>query len=159
MAQGMRTLSKGPGRALAEPGNDGHLGRGVCRPVAEEHPDVALHLARRIGLDRDAADLELLALDQRRDGGAPPAGIEAPAVIAAFDLAAVEPSVAQRDAAMGTNVAEREDRARRRRPKSTGSPSSILATVRPLPRRLPGRAKYHVSLRGAAASVSSIGES
>ena len=47
--------------ALAELGDGRDLGRGVHRRVAEEHPDIALHLVRRIGLDPDAADFELLA--------------------------------------------------------------------------------------------------
>ncbi len=76
--------------------------------LTEEHPDVALQLARRIALDLDAPGLEGLAVDQRRDRGAAALGIEAPAVIAALDLAPVEPALGQRHAAMRADVTQRE---------------------------------------------------
>ena len=77
--------------------------------VAEIDPDVALPLQRRIGLHLDAADIELLLRHQRRDGGAAAAAVEAPAVVAALDLAPVEAAEAQGDAAMRADVAQRED--------------------------------------------------
>ncbi len=49
--------------------------------------------------------------DQGRDRGAAPAGVEAPAVIAALDLAPVEIAGAERHAAMRADVAQRERRA------------------------------------------------
>src|SRR5581483_6064151 len=80
--------------------------RGGIRVAAEENPDVALRLAQRIGLDPDARQVEPVAAGERGDQRAASAGVEAPAVKPALDLAAVEPPVVQRNAAMRAEVAQ-----------------------------------------------------
>src|SRR6185312_1044702 len=106
--RGERDALEDVGRALADIRQHRHRRRGAGI-LADIDPDVALPLERRIALHLDARDVELLLRHQRRDGGAAPAAVEAPAVIAALDLAAVEAAEAQRDAAMRAYVAERED--------------------------------------------------
>jgi hypothetical protein len=108
--RGKRYALEDVGRTLADIGQQRHRRRGVGI-VAEIDPDVALPLERRIALHLDAGDVELLLRHQRRNGGAAPAAVEAPAVIAALDLAAVEAAAAQRNAAMRADVSEREGRA------------------------------------------------
>ena len=74
-----------------------------------ENPDVALHLATGKAAHEDSVEVKLLRWQQRWDVSAGSGAIESPAVIATFDLAAVEVSVAQRNAAMRADVAHRED--------------------------------------------------
>src|SRR6516165_9529108 len=76
--------------------------------VAEEHPNVPLHLAHRVAAHTDTRRSKRLTRNQRRDQGALSAGIEAPTVIAAFDLVSIEPAGAERHAAMRTWVAQSE---------------------------------------------------
>ena len=83
--------------------------RRPARVVAEIDPDVALRLASRVTRHAHRRQIELLTLGERRDRGAPPIGRKAPAVIAAFDLAAVELAGRERHAAVWADVAQRED--------------------------------------------------
>src|SRR5262249_58512945 len=57
----------------------------------------------------DLAEIDFLAFAQRGNLDAGAAHVEAPAVVAARDGLAVEPAVMQRDAAVGADVAQRED--------------------------------------------------
>ena len=75
--------------ALADVGNLRDFGR-AGRVGAEIDPDIALHLARRIAGDAYLGGVEMLALDERRDGGAAAICGKAPAMVAALDLVAVE---------------------------------------------------------------------
>src|SRR5438105_4164469 len=77
--------------------------------LAEIDPDIALRLAGRVARHAHRREIELLTLGERRDGGAPPVRHKAPAVIAAFDLAAVELAGRERHAAVWADVAQRED--------------------------------------------------
>src|SRR5262249_62127829 len=63
----------------------------------------------RIGAATDLAEIDFLAFAQRGNLDAGAAHVEAPAVVAARDGLAVEPAVMQRDAAVGADVAQRED--------------------------------------------------
>src|SRR5207302_6193912 len=83
--------------------------RRVARVLAEIDPDIALRFAGRVARHAHRREIELLTLGERRDGGAPPIGRKAPAVIAAFDLAAVELAGRERHAAVWADVAQRED--------------------------------------------------
>src|SRR5258708_34962469 len=74
---------------LADIGDLRDLGR-VGRIDAEIDPDIALHLARRIARDTYLGGIEVLALGERWNGGAAPIGGEAPAMVKAFELLAVE---------------------------------------------------------------------
>ena len=96
-----------PRRCVLEPVEIGDAGRGR-RVVAKVHPDVARAPPHRIDADPDAAGREGLARHQRRDRGAVPAGVEAPAVIAALDLPPVETAGGERHAAMRADVAQCE---------------------------------------------------
>ena len=95
------------GTALADLGHDRHLGQGTAL-LAEVDPQIALHLAARVALHVNAGEIGAIFVDEGRNGRAPALGIEAPAVIAALDLAAVEAAVRKRNAAMGTETSERE---------------------------------------------------
>src|SRR5579864_4055126 len=75
------------------------------RLAAEEDPDIAVYLARGIGVDCDPAKVKALAVDQRGDGRAAPGRREAPAVIAALDFPAVEAAIAQGNTAVRAYVA------------------------------------------------------
>src|SRR5215468_78591 len=70
--------------------------------VAEKHPEVPLRLAYRVAVHPDAVGAEGLTRHQRRDRRAMPAGIEAPAVIAALNLIPIEAAGGERHAAMRT---------------------------------------------------------
>src|SRR6516162_10959021 len=98
------------GWSFVEPVEQRHLRRrgGV---VAEKHPDVSLHLAHRVAADTDTLRREGLVWHKRRDQGALPAGVEAPAVIAALDLVPVETTGAERHPTMRAGVVQRERRA------------------------------------------------
>src|SRR5208282_2804808 len=76
--------------------------------AAKEHPDVALHLARRVAADMDMPGRKRLTVCERGDQHAPPAGVEPPAVIAALDLVAVEAASGEPHAAMRAEVAQRK---------------------------------------------------
>src|SRR5260221_5066668 len=67
--------------ALTDIGNQRDLGR-ARRVAAEIHPDIALHLARRITGDAYPGAVEVLALDHRPPGGAAPLGGTRPAIVA-----------------------------------------------------------------------------
>lgn len=132
------------------PGIDiGDFGNGRRRfgVAPEEDPDVALDLAAGIALDPDAGEIERLILDQRRDGGAAALGIEAPAVIGALDLTPLHAAAGERDAAMRADVAQREGAPSAARPRTSGSPSTVLATRRPARSFDPGRTRYQSSRR------------
>src|SRR5260221_1141641 len=81
--------------ALTDIGNQRDVGR-ARRVAAEIDPDIALHLARRITGDAYPGGVEVLALDERRDGGGAPIGGQAPAMAAALDLAAAGSPPGQR---------------------------------------------------------------
>ena len=85
-----------------------HLRR-AAGVAAEIDPDIALRFAGRVARHAHRRQIELLTLGERRDGGAPPIGRKAPAVIAAFDLATVELAGRERHAAVWADVAQRED--------------------------------------------------
>jgi hypothetical protein len=75
----------------------------------EIDPDHALPLDAGIGTAADLGEVHLLAFAQRGNLHAGAVHVEAPAVVAASDGLAVEPAVMERDAAMRTDVAQRED--------------------------------------------------
>src|SRR5215472_18345030 len=75
----------------------------------EIDPYQALPFDARIGAAADLAEIDFLAFAQRGNLDAGAAHVEAPAVVAARDGLAVEPAVMQRDAAVGADVAQRED--------------------------------------------------
>ena len=107
IAAAKRTVSTSRGAASSNPSISGIAGA-AGRVVAKIHPDVALHLAHRVAADPHPAGGEGLARHQGRDRGALPAGVEAPAVIAALDLAPVETAGAEPHAAMRAHIAQRE---------------------------------------------------
>src|SRR4029077_3658735 len=74
------------GRSFAEPVEQRDLGR-RGEVVAEKHPNVALHLSHRVAAGTYASWRVRLARHKRWDRVALPAGVEAPAMIAALDLA------------------------------------------------------------------------
>src|SRR5262249_12438877 len=69
----------------------------------------ALPCDGRIGAAADLAEIDFLSLAQRGNLDAAAAHVEAPAVVAARDGLAVEPAVMQRDAAVGADIAQREN--------------------------------------------------
>src|SRR5262249_52318719 len=69
----------------------------------------ALPCDGRIGAAADLAEIDFLSLAQRGNLDAAAAHVEAPAVVAARDGVAVKPAVMQRDAAVGADVAQREN--------------------------------------------------
>ena len=100
------------GRAFSE--NTGISG-GCAGSVAvlvragEIDPHHALLLHAGIGAATDLGEVDLLALAQRGNLHAAAAAVETPAMVTAGDGVAVEATVMQRDAAMGTDVAQRKD--------------------------------------------------
>src|SRR5579883_3669730 len=92
---------------LADLRHHRHVGERAVLP-AEIDPKVPLRLAAGITLHLDARDVDPAAVRKRGNGGAASFGIEAPPVIAALDLSAVERAVRQGNAAMRTDVAKRE---------------------------------------------------
>ena len=85
--------------------------RRAGRVVAKKDPDVALHLARRVAAGMDAAGENAWPGHQRGDQRCSARRVEAPAMIAAFDLVPVETAGGERHAAVGTEVAQRKSRA------------------------------------------------
>ena len=80
----------------------------LVRFVAEIDPDIALHLAAGIATHPDPLDIELLSFEQGWNRGTAPLSIEASAVIAALDLAAIEGAGRQRNTTMRADVAQGE---------------------------------------------------
>src|SRR6516164_5755802 len=76
--------------------------------IAKEHLVVHLHLAHRVDAHTYTLGREGLTRHQRRYQGALPAGVKAPTVIAALDLAPIEAAGAERHPAMRTRVAQCE---------------------------------------------------
>src|SRR5215467_1562176 len=93
------------GRSFVEPVEQRNLRR-CGRILAKKHPQVSLHLAHRVVTRTDARWGEALARHERRDRGALPVGVEAPAVIAALDFASIEAAGAERHPAMGARVVQ-----------------------------------------------------
>src|ERR1700674_280437 len=92
----------GSGRGLRESGA-GWAG------IGNEDPDEVVALFAGIAAGVDAVDFQSLIGDERRDQFAlAGVGVECPAVVAAFDLLAVEVSAGKRHAAMRAGIAQGE---------------------------------------------------
>ena len=100
------------GRSFVKPVEQRNLGRGGGM-VTKKHPEVPLHLPHRIATDTDTLWREGLARYQRRNQRTLPAGVKAPAVIAALDLPPIETASAERHPTMRTRVAQCERHAGR----------------------------------------------
>jgi len=83
---------------------------GSCRAgLGNENPDVGIAFFTGIASRVNAIDPEVLIRSQGRDQLALSGlGVEAPAVVSAFDLLTIELATVERHAAMGTGVAQRE---------------------------------------------------
>ena len=100
------------GRSFVDPvdARDFRRGDGI---VAKKHPNVPLHFSHRVAAHMDPFGSERLARHEGRDCGATSPGVEAPTVVAAFDLVPVKMAGAERHPAMRAGVAQRERRTSR----------------------------------------------
>ena len=98
------------GRRVGEPRHRRHWSR-LGPGCAHIHPDVALHVLRRVGAQPEPAGVGAVVWRQRRDfDAAPVRAAKGPAMVAAAQILPVERAVPHRHATMRAGVADREHR-------------------------------------------------